>query len=174
MGFSFYIAMKRLIHRSVSGRNYRRSRAFALIEVSVGIGALVVMSLLMLKASLSATVAQRWTVIQGMTDAYVTRETAVAKRVPFDEITAANSRWPEYPALATETIEIGRLPGGISVMAEVKRTRVASLTNFSSAGGGGSLSSNPAKMETWSLQSLLSYQLGGRDYVKSRTVVRSR
>lgn len=151
-----------------------RRRGVALIEVTLGLGALLGVSLLLLKASMSATVAQRWTVIQGMTDAYMTRETAIAKRVPFAEIVDLNSRWPVYPSAAVETIEIGRLPGGVPVMATIRRTRFPDPNNFWSADGAGTAETNPAKMEIWKLQSLLSYELSGRDYVKTRTVVRSR
>ncbi len=62
----------------------------------------------------------------------------------------------------------------MAVMAVVRRTRVPGADNLPSAGGGGNTAVNPAKMEVWSLQSLLSYELSSRDYVKSRTVVRSR
>lgn len=152
----------------------RRCRAVALIEVTVGLGALVGLSILLLKASMSATVAQRWTVIQGMTDSYMTRETAISKRVPFADIVSTTSRWPIYPAHSVETVEIGRLPGGIPVTATIRRTRIADENNFWSGEGLGTSQTNPAKMEIWRLQSLLSYELGGRNYVKSRTVVRSR
>lgn len=152
----------------------RRSRGVALIEVTVGLGALIGMSILLLKASVSATSAQRWTVIQGMTDSYMTRETAVAKRVPFADIVSLNSRWPVYPNAAVETVEIGRLPGGKPVTATIRRTRIPDENNFWSADGLGTEDSNPAKMEIWKLQSLLSYDLSNRVYVKSRTVVRSR
>lgn len=155
------------------GRASRR-RALAIVEVTIGITALVSVSLLLLKASLSATASQRWTVIQGLTDAYMTRETAVSKRAPFSEIVAANSRWPVYPNVATEVVEIGRLPGGKIIAATIHRTRFADENNFWSAQGLGTEDSNPAKMEIWRLQSLLSYNLSGRDYVKTRTVVRSR
>ena len=144
------------------------------METTIGLGGLVVVSLLLLKAAMTATTAQRWTIIQGMTDAYMTRETATSKRVPFDEIVEVDSRWPIYPEIDTETVEIGKLPGGLSVVGVVRRTRIPNASNLASAGGGGTTETNPSKMEVWSLQSLLSYELSGRTYVKSRTVVRSR
>lgn len=155
-------------------RAQRRVRAIAIVETTIGLGALVVVSLMLLKASITATTMQRWTVIQGMTDAYMTRETAIAKRVPFSEIVDANSRWPIYPNVDTLTVEIGRLPGGIPITAEVTRTRIPDDNNFYTAAGNGDINTNPSKMEIWRLQSLLTYELGGREYVKSRTVVRMR
>lgn len=159
---------------SPTGRRKSRSRGVALMETTIGLGGLVVVSLLLLKAAMTATTAQRWTIIQGMTDAYMTRETATAKRVPFDEIVEVDSRWPIHPTISEDTVEIGKLPGGLSVLGVIRRTRIPDDTNFPSAGGGGTTETNPAKIEVWSLQSLLSYELSGRTYVKSRTVVRSR
>ncbi len=151
-----------------------RSRAVALLEVTIGLGMLVGVSLLLLKSSMSATSMQRWTVIQGMTDAYMTGETAIAKRMPYADVIASNSRWAVYPAVNEETVEIGRLPNGIPVTAVVRRTRMPDDNNFYTAGGNGTVDSNPSKMEIWRLQSLLTYTLSGREYVKSRTVVRMR
>ena len=156
------------------GSQRRRERAVALVETTIGLGGLLFVSLLLLKASLTATTMQRWTIIQGMTDSYMTRETAIAKRAPFIDIVDVNSRWPVYPNVDEQVIEVGRLPGGFPVTATIRRTRFADPNNFYTAAGAGDILTNPAKMEIWRLQSLLTYELGGRDYVKSRTVVRMR
>ena len=162
------------IRRNTDQKRRRVSSGIALIEATIGLGGLVVVSLLLFKASLSATAAQRWTVIQAMTDAYMTRETAVAKRVPFDDILALDSLWPAHPAMSTQEVELGRLPGGFAVTATLNRTRIADVNNFASAGGSGSAISNPAKMEVWRLRSFLDYSVAQRQYVKSRTVIRTR
>ncbi|MCB1234518.1 MAG: hypothetical protein KDM91_05560 [Verrucomicrobiae bacterium] len=159
--------------RHARGKGGRR-RGIALLEATVGLGGLVVISLLLLKAGMSATMAQRWTVVQGMTDSFMTTETALAKRVPFEELNGVDSRWPEYPTVSDQAVEVGRLPGGVPLVATLKRTRVPDTNNFALAGGGGTIASNPSKMEIWRLQSVLTYSLGNREYAKSRTVVRSR
>ena len=46
--------------------------------------------------------------------------------------------------------------------------------NLPSAGGTGTAATNPTGTEAWQLQSYLTYQVSGRDYVKSRTVLRAR
>jgi hypothetical protein len=53
------------------------------------------------------------------------------------------------------------------------RTRLPDDNNYPVDGGSGTLSSNPAGMKVWNFQSLLVYDVGGRRYVKSRTVVRA-
>ncbi|MGB1131182.1 MAG: hypothetical protein ACPG4K_14110, partial [Haloferula sp.] len=108
-----------------------------------------------------------------VTDAYLTYEKAYAQRLPFADLLAGNSPWPRYPAKSEEDVELGKLPGGRAISGKVIRTRLPDDNNFPIDGGRGSVSSNPAGMKVWRFQSLLVYELGGRQYVKSRTVIRS-
>ena len=71
------------------------------------------------------------------------------------------------------TVTLGKLPGGKAIEGQVIRTRTPDINNFPVDGGSGDVSSNPAGMKVWKFQSLLVYEVGGRQYVKSRTVVRS-
>lgn len=152
----------------------RKERGSLIIEVCLGWGILLVIASLMLKAHVNITSGQRWTVVQAMTDASMTRETALANRLPFEELTANGTPWPTYPSVAAQTITIGRLPGGVPVSAMLRRTKFPDANNLVTAGGSGNSATNPASTEAWKLQSFLSYQISGRDYVKSRTTLRIR
>lgn len=152
----------------------RNQKGSALIEVAVSYSVLVMVALITLKASLNTSASQSWTVKQAMTDAYLTRETALATRVPFDAINSDSSLWAMAPNVTTSTVVVGRLPGGRLVTAQLHRTRIPAPNNLSSAGGSGTASSNPGGTEGWKLQSLLSYSIGDKDYVKTRTTLRTR
>lgn len=136
--------------------------------------ALAVLSLLMFKATINVLQPRQWSIVQQLSDAYLTYEVALAERTPFDEVVGSDSVWPVFPDAAEEDVLIGTLPGGNEVRGTVFRTRVADTNNLPVKGGSGTLTSNPAQMETWMLQCHLKYTLGGKDYVKSRTVVRTR
>jgi len=156
-----------------SGRKAKQ-RGSALIEISLSYATLVIVALLSLKASVNATSSQAWTVKQSMSDAFIMRETALASRMPFNEVTGNTSPWARSPAVTTSTVTIGKLPGGQPVTATLHRTRIPDSNNLSTAGGAGTTTTNPAKSEAWKLQSLLVYTVGERQYVKSRTVLRVR
>ena len=55
----------------------------------------------------------------------------------------------------------------------VLRTRLADANNYPLDGGSGTTTTNPASMKVWKIQSVLTYNIGGRSYAKSRTVIRS-
>lgn len=152
----------------------RLERGSALIEIAMSYGALVIVALLTLKASVNATATQAWTVKQSMTDAFITRESALASRIPFDEVVGSSSLWTLSPGVSTSLTTIGKLPGGQPVTATVYRTRIPNANNLPSAGGTGTATTNPSGSETWSLQSILVYKVGDRQYMKSRTVLRVR
>lgn len=149
-------------------------RGSLVLEAAIGYGVLLVVALLMLKASRTVAAAQQWTVRQAMTDAYMTRETALGTRWPFDDFKLNGSPWPTYPSIDEETVVVGRMPGGNTVTATIRRTKYPAPENLVTAGGAGTESTNPAQTEAWKLQSLLLFQVGDRDYVKSRTVLRVR
>lgn len=144
-----------------------------LIETTIAMTMLSVLGMALLKLSLNVTAPRQWTLQQTVTDAYMTFEKASAQRLPFDDLTSANSLWPVYPTMATTTVEMGRLPGGRVINGVVTRTRFADANNLPAKGGSGTAVSNPASMEVWRFQSIIRYEVGGRSYLKSRTVVRS-
>ncbi|MAS95808.1 MAG: hypothetical protein CMO55_21605 [Verrucomicrobiales bacterium] len=160
--------MRNLKHRK------SRERGSALIEIAVSYGVLVTIAVLTLKASVNASTAQMWTVKQAMTDAFVTRESALASRYPFDEVTGDSSLWALYPSTSASTVTVGKLPGGAEVTAKLYRTRIPDSNNLPSAGGSGTSTTNPGGTEAWKLQSVLAYTVGDKEYVKTRTTLRTR
>lgn len=151
-----------------------RNRGSALVEVAMSYATLVIVALLTLKASVNATSTQTWTIRQAMSDAFITRETAMASRIPYDSLVGASSSWPSSPSVSTSMVTIGKMPGGQDVIATLHRTRIPDSNNLPTAGGTGTEISNPSGTEAWRVQSILSYSVNGRTYAKSRTVLRTR
>lgn len=134
---------------------------------------LSVVGLLLLKLSLNVIHPRQYTLQQVLSDSYMTFERARAERIPFENLVAVDSPWPAFPAVAQETVEIGRLPGGVPVTGVVTRTRIASAENYPIDGGTGTVTTNPAAMKVWRVQSVIQYTITNRTYHKSRTLVRS-
>lgn len=149
-------------------------RGSVLIEAAAAIALIGLVAMMLLRSSVNALSGRYWTMMQNMSDAYLTYEVALSQRVPMDQVVGETTLWPVNPTLATTTVEVGRLPGGTPVTATLHRTRVAHANNLPSAGGTGTATSNPARMEVWKLQSHLVYTIGEATYRKSRTVVRVR
>jgi len=156
-----------------------------LIEMTVALGLLTAIAYMLLLGTLNLLPPRQWVIMQNVTDAYLTYEEAYARRISFDELTSTISdeeltspttpKWPISPKKQTDTdFEIGKSPGGIPIIGTVVRTRVVDGNNITATSGAAAQALNPAKMETWQLQSHLTYSIGGKDYVKSRTVVRTR
>jgi hypothetical protein len=155
--------------------HFSRGRCgFGLVELAIASGLLVSLALIALKATLQVSEVQKWTVIQSLSDSYLSRETALASRQPFSDIISESSPWPDFPSSGSQEIEIGRLPGGVAVNAVLLRTKQADANNLVPAGGVGTLSSNPSGTEGWKLRSILVYQIGERSYYKARTTFRTR
>jgi hypothetical protein len=148
-------------------------RGFVLLEAMISLAMLTAIGLILLKLSLNILVPRQWTLKQSVTDAYLTYERAYAERIPFDDLLANNSPWPDYPTVASTTVEVGRLPGGVPITGTVTRTRFADTGNYPINGGTGTVATNPAAMNIWRVQSVLVYQVGNRPYSKARTVLRS-
>ena len=144
-----------------------------MMEAAYALSFLTALSLVLLKLSINITAPRQWTLQQTVTDAYLTYEKALAQRLPFADLLADESPWPAYPEKSDVVVALGKLPGGASIEGRVIRTRVPDKDNFPVDGGKGTTADNPAGMKVWNFQSLLVYEIGGRDYVKSRTVVRS-
>jgi hypothetical protein len=157
------------------GRKARSiSRGMVLLEAMLALSILTVLGLTLLKLSLNILHPRQWVLQQTITDAYMTYERAVAERIPFENLLAADSPWPQHPQVATIQVpEIGRLPGGQPIQGTVSRTRFADPGNLYLDGGTGTLTTNPASMKVWKVQSVLTYKIGTRSYAKSRTVLRS-
>ena len=166
------------LNRTPRFRKTRSPKAFALLEVAVSLSLLTVLGLALLKLSLNVLHPRQWALGQALSDAAMTYERAYAQRVPFEVLAPAAgspnvSPWPVYPLTTTSTVSLGRLPGGRAVTGTVIRSRTADPLNYTTDGGTGTVATNPAGVKTWRLQSVLSYRIGDREYLKSRTVIRT-
>ena len=145
----------------------------------LALSVLTILGLVLLKLSINILHPRQWVMQQSLTDAYLTFERAYAERIPFEKLVANDSPWPAFPTTSKTTVEIGRLPGNRPVTGTVVRTRVADTANYPIDGGDPTRSQadavaiNPAAMKVWKAQSVLTYQIGNRNYAKSRTVIRS-
>jgi hypothetical protein len=144
-----------------------------LLEAMMSLSILTILGLVLLKLSINVLYPRQWSLQQTLSDAYMTYEVAYAQRIPFEELTSGTSPWPAFPTSTTSSAEVGRVPGNKPITATVTRTRIPDSDNYPIDGGTGTLASNPAAMKIWKVQSILSYKIGNRNYVKSRTVIRS-
>jgi hypothetical protein len=129
---------------------------------------------LLLKLSLNILQPRQWSVYQSISDAYMTYERAVAERVPFEDLTKPDSDWPVFPEVSSSEVEIGRIVGGRPVFGTVNRTRLPDANNWDVINDPAEAARlNPSAMETWRVQSILTYQVGDKTYYKARTVIRS-
>ena len=148
----------------------RRPRGSLLIEVSIGMWLASMLALLLMRASLLALGSNQWTIMQTLTDAYMTREAALANRLPMADVTSAGSPWPDAGADEERfegVVSLGRLAGGTEVTGRIVRFRVNSAPAVAGAGEGA------PDLDIWRLHSVLTYQVGEQSYVKSRTILRT-
>ena len=148
-------------------------RGSILVEATIAMVLLTSIGLVLFKGTLNMIAPRQWTLSQNITDAYLTYEKAYAERTEFSEFTSAASDWPLYPASSDFDVILGTLPGGREIRGTIIRTRIPDGNNLATNGGSGDTTTNPSEMQTWKLQSHLLYSIAGRDYVKSRTVVRT-
>jgi hypothetical protein len=136
-----------------------------LVEASIALGAATLLSLLMMKASLLAIGGNQWTTMQTLTDAVVTRETALANRVPFADITGGGSMWPDVSQGIPDsvTVELGKTMGGKAVNGQLTRFRVNQADT----------SEPDVNLAVWRLHSVIRYEVGEIEYVKSSSTLRS-
>jgi hypothetical protein len=124
-----------------------RSSGSLLIEVSAAMALTAALALIIMRASLLAVSGNQWTIMQTLTDAYLSREIALSNRVPVAELIGPQSAWPEFTSepVPAQIVTLGRLAGGQIVETQIK---------------------------AWRLHSVLSYNIGSREYVKSRSTLR--
>jgi hypothetical protein len=139
------------------GRGRLRSGS-TLVELSVTLFLIMTIGAITLQTMMSSWLLQNWTLAQSMTDAYATIETANAQRWVFSEIPTSN-RWPQYPRFSTVPVTFGSTPRG-AVNGTVYRTCLSSQ--------------DPTTLvQTYVLESYVSYQDGLRQYCKLSKVVRT-
>ncbi len=144
-----------------------RETGIVLLEASIAMGLAVFLSLLVMKGFLLAISGNQWSTMQTLTDAYLTRETALSNRVPMADLTARPSVWPnsaaDDPPQLVQTVTLGILPGGGIVQGKLTRFRV----NETQTGNA------DTTITVWRLHSLLTYAVGEQQYVKSRSTIRT-
>lgn len=146
-------------------RRHWSRRGSVLIEASMALGAATLLSLLMMKAALLAIGGNDWTTMQTLTDSIVTRETALANRTPFADITGASSLWPDVSGgmPSPVTIQLGKIMGGKAVDGQLTRFRVNAANT----------SDPDVNVAAWKLHSVIQYEVSGIKYVKSSATLRS-
>ena len=144
----------------------RLRKGSVILEASIGLAFASVLTLLLLKGSMVSLSSNQWTILQTLTDAYLTKETALANRVPLEDVLVAGSQWPnpttDLPPHNVMTVTLGKMAGGIVVQGQLTRYH----TNETQSDDA-STSSN-----VYRLYSVLSYRVNGKDYYKTRSTVR--
>ena len=99
-------------------------------------------------------------------------ERARAERISFSDLNKNNgtdSIWTTT-GNTVEDVTLGKLPGGGEVTGSI--TRVMTADDQNPTPDDLHATENPAAMKIWKLKSTLNYTIGGRNYEKSRTVIR--
>jgi hypothetical protein len=147
------------------GRRCRGCRGSLLLEASIAMGAAAILALLLMKSSLLSISGNQWASVQSLADAALTKEAALAQRVPFADLTAATSLWPDAAAGIPSTgqsVVIGRMTGGNPLSGTITRFRVSATPTDDAEAG----------LTLWRLYSVLRYKVGQNDYVKSSSTLR--
>jgi hypothetical protein len=149
----------------IQKRRHWSRRGSALVEASIALGAATLLSLLMMKAALLAIGGNDWTTMQTLTDSVITRETALANRAPFADITGAGSMWPDVSSgmPGPVTIQLGKIMGGKAVSGQLTRFRVNQANT----------ADPDVNVAAWKLHSVIQYEVSGTKYVKSSATLRS-
>jgi hypothetical protein len=155
------------MHPASQGGAGRLRRGSLILESSVALAFASTLALLLLKGSIIGLSGNQWSVMQTLTDAYLTRETALANRTPLADILAPNSPWPDpetdVPERSEMTVTIGKLIGGTPVQGRLVRFRINETTESDAI----------TQTNTYRLCSVLSYRIGGKDYHKTRSTLRN-
>lgn len=144
-------------------RQRLRPHGSLLIEVSAALALTAALALIMMRASLLAISGNQWTIMQTLTDACLSRESALANRLPFADLTASQSAWPDIAVdpVPELTVTLGRVAGGQAMQGTLRRFRAAEVA-----------SNAETPLTVWRLHSVLSYRVGSQEYLKSRSTLR--
>ncbi|WP_009958475.1 hypothetical protein [Verrucomicrobium spinosum] len=128
-------------------------------------GAAAILALLLMKSSLLSISGNQWASVQSLTDAALTKEAALAQRVPFAEVASNTSLWPDAAAgipSSGQSVVIGRMTGGNPLSGTITRFRVSATPSDDAEAG----------LTLWRLYSVLRYKVGRNEYVKSSSTLR--
>ncbi len=141
-------------------------RGSMLLEVSIGLALTAFVAIATLKQSMLAISAGQWAAMQAVTDAYLTRETALATRLPYNQL-QQSSHWP--PVSSTTTVTLGSIadPAGNGTLSVTGQLTRSSSTEIIRA-------DNLPEVHLIRLDSVLNYKIGGQAYLKSRSTLRTR
>ncbi len=144
-------------------RQRLRPHGSLLIEVSAALALTCALALIIMRASLLAISGNQWTIMQTLTDAYLSRESALSNRLPFADLTATQFAWPDIAVdpVPELTVTLGRIAGGQEMQGTLRRFRTAEVA-----------SNTETPLTVWRLHSLLSYRVGSQEYLKSRSTLR--
>ena len=129
-----------------------------LFEVSLTLFLLITIAVFGMQTTLASFQAQNWSVIQTVTDAQASIETAFAQRWIYNQI-ASSGRWPVYPNFVSSIVTAGKTPNG-PVNVEVRRTCHVNTDPVSG-------------LQYYLLESYVTYTNGKRSYCKLSKVVRT-
>jgi hypothetical protein len=153
--------------RSQGSRRRRFFSGSVLLEVSLGLALAAFVAVATLRQSMLALSAGQWAAMQAITDSYLTRETALATRLPYDELTQ-EVFWPPNEAASTQTVVLGSMAdpaGGPPREVQAQLTRSSQTETIGNTG--------LPDVTVLRLDSVLSYQIGGQPYIKSRSTLRT-
>lgn len=180
------IMKKTLLEPKLGIKKTRRllPRGSFLIESTVSLFLLVVISLVLVDASFNILAPRTWTMQQNLVDAYLSQEVALANREPFSSIENGASAWGAGANVPTAAVTVGRLPGFVAGgvgrnynVVSVNRIRVTNQANNAVPGfkptAGAFFQLSDLGIRSYALQTHVVYTLNNQTYVKSRTVIRS-
>ena len=145
-----------------------------LVELSLAVTLLLFVSLWVFRTNLQTIRPRNWAMAQAISDAYMTEHLARAEAIDFEFLVGSHSPYPALPNSVTSNVVVGTLPGGGPINGTLIQTRKPAAENLPAAGGTGDTTTNPARVESWLVESHLTYNVGSRTYVKSRSTVRTR
>ena len=155
----------------------KRNRGFLLIELTAAAVVLLIVANFALLSAQSLILTHNWTIIQTMTDAFMTSESARGRRILWSNIPT------NYPMGANNSvstqINVGTTPNGLVVTGTL--FRYSQITSIGLTGANTlpnptvnpTTNANVGGITAMTLYSVLNYQIGGRNYVKTIQTIRT-
>jgi len=134
------------------------------MEVTAAFTVAMLIALVSLQGSLTVLTSRTWTVMQVLTDAYLSQETAMENRYPYEDLTGSNTLWPTWPDYWQSSVSLGKTgTNSGQIYGTIQRFKELQTP-----------SANYTGAETYLLTSILTYQIGSATYVKTRMTLRTR